>query len=309
LANPQKENGHTALANEIWDALAKYRLSGEEWQCLIVIFRKTYGWGKKEDSISLSQFAKLTGMKRQNVARALKKLSSKKMIGVIKNDDRCVLKYRFDKDFEKWSPVIKKDYCNQNRLHPVIKTDDKSVIKNDAYKRKKETLTKERYTPSENSKALTLLFLGTLSSEFQEKFKDQEKWQICFDKLLGEFDSDRLKVLVLFYRRDNFWVKNFMSPLKLLSKNKEGIRYIDYFMERMSNNGNNGGGKFYESPWEKKHKYDADEDDNDWTPEEEKERLLKLISEYETEIKNISPEGTKRLEHWRERLEILGGSK
>jgi hypothetical protein len=64
-----------------------------------------------------------------------------------------------------------------------------------------------------------------------------------------------------------------------------------------------------ETDWEKLHKYDADEDDNDWTPEEEKERLLKLISEYETEIKNISPEGTKRLEHWRERLEILGGSK
>jgi len=92
---------------------------------------------------------------------------------------------------------------------------------------------KEIYTPSDDAKILTGLFLGTLSSEFQSKFKYHEKWNVCFDKLLKEFDVDRLKVLIMFYRRDEFWTKNFMSPLKLLSKNKEGIRYVDYFTERM----------------------------------------------------------------------------
>ena len=82
--NPQIEEGYTRIANEIIEALARYRISGEEWQVLMCLFRKTYGFQKKKDKISLSQFVIMTGLKRQNVFRALKKLSSKKIIAVIK---------------------------------------------------------------------------------------------------------------------------------------------------------------------------------------------------------------------------------
>jgi len=106
MANPQAENGHIDIAHEIAEALARIRLSGEESQCLWVIFRKTYGWHKKEDKISLSQFTELTGIKKQNVNRALIKLSSKKIIGIIKKDyeninsyctgpGQCTLIFRF----------------------------------------------------------------------------------------------------------------------------------------------------------------------------------------------------------------------
>jgi hypothetical protein len=86
---------------------------------------------------------------------------------------------------------------------------------------------------SGNANQLVNLFLGTLSTEFVEKFKDHDKWRELFNKLLKEFDVDRLKVLILFYRRDDFWSTNFMSPMKLTKKNKDGIRYVDYFFERM----------------------------------------------------------------------------
>jgi len=59
---PQKENGYTPIANEIMDALCSHRISGEERQLLDCIIRKTYGWNKKVDEISLSQFMKMTGM-------------------------------------------------------------------------------------------------------------------------------------------------------------------------------------------------------------------------------------------------------
>ncbi len=87
MANPQKENGHTSLANEIWDALAMYRLSGEEWKCLIVIIRKTYGWQKKEDTISLSQFVELTQIHKPHIVRTINKLLSKKIIVTKKGND------------------------------------------------------------------------------------------------------------------------------------------------------------------------------------------------------------------------------
>jgi phage replication O-like protein O len=145
LANPQKENGHTALANDIWDALAKYRLSGEEWKCLIVIIRKTYGWHKKSDRISLSQFSQIADMKKQSASRALKSLSAKRLIGISKNADRETLEYCFHKDFDKWEPISKKAYGKQKRLPPVSKIAKEPISENAEHKRNytKETITKE----------------------------------------------------------------------------------------------------------------------------------------------------------------------
>ena len=67
MAEPQKENGYTPIANEIMDALCRIRIPGEERQVLDCIFRKTYGWNKCEDSISLTQFMEMTGLKKPAV--------------------------------------------------------------------------------------------------------------------------------------------------------------------------------------------------------------------------------------------------
>ena len=55
MANPQIENGHVDIANDIAEVLAQTRISGTEWQIVWVILRKTYGWHKKVDQIALSQ--------------------------------------------------------------------------------------------------------------------------------------------------------------------------------------------------------------------------------------------------------------
>lgn len=130
------------------EALCRMRIPGEERQVLDAILRKTYGWNKCEDKISMGQIAEMTGLKRQNVNRAIRSLSSKMITSVIKSDYRGINTLKLNKNYEEWR-VIKSDYresrCNQKRLQPVIKTDDKGVIKNDSHKRKKETITKERH--------------------------------------------------------------------------------------------------------------------------------------------------------------------
>ncbi len=79
MTNPQIEDGHIDIANLIAEQFCRYRISGEEWLVLWAILRKTYGWKKKQDRIALSQFALMTGLKRQTVSRALNKLSSKRL--------------------------------------------------------------------------------------------------------------------------------------------------------------------------------------------------------------------------------------
>ena len=98
MANPQKENGYTAIANELMEALARTRISGEATQVLCVILRKTYGYQKKEDAISLSQFEEATGIKKPEVVRALAKLQMMNVIGKKANDIANI--YGIVKDFE-----------------------------------------------------------------------------------------------------------------------------------------------------------------------------------------------------------------
>ena len=114
MANPQTENGHTSISDELLDAIIAIRLSGEESQCFWLIVRKTYGWKKKEDWISLSQFVKATGINKGNVGRALRKLLAKNM--VVKKDYRYGVSYGIQKNYKKWKPLSKKTTGSQKRL-------------------------------------------------------------------------------------------------------------------------------------------------------------------------------------------------
>lgn len=106
MASPQLENGYTRLANEILEALARIRIPGESRQAFDVILRKTYGFQKKVDTISLSQFTLATGINRQNIIRAIKQLVSMNLI--IKNDTGVTCRYGINKDFISWRPLSKK---------------------------------------------------------------------------------------------------------------------------------------------------------------------------------------------------------
>jgi len=114
------ENGYLKIANEIVDFLCRYRIPGEEMLCLWVIIRKTYGWNKKADYISLTQFEQLTELKRANVIRALKSLQSKNIVTSIKSDTRGINKYLFNKDYSKWTASIKKDTTSINTDNKVV---------------------------------------------------------------------------------------------------------------------------------------------------------------------------------------------
>jgi phage replication O-like protein O len=108
MASPQVENGYLKIATELWDALIRYRLPGEQRQIVDAIIRKTYGYNKKQDAISLSQFVKMTGCKKPNIIRSIKSLLSKKIIVVIKTDNKIAHVYKINKNYQSWVPLSKK---------------------------------------------------------------------------------------------------------------------------------------------------------------------------------------------------------
>lgn len=110
---------HTGIPNEVLEALAGIRIPGEARQCLDVIIRKTYGLHKKEDSISLSQFATITQLGKTHICRNLNKLTAMKLIITQKGNAITQLgneqtsSYRINEDLTSWLPLPKKVIITQ----------------------------------------------------------------------------------------------------------------------------------------------------------------------------------------------------
>lgn len=104
LESPQLEDGFTPVANPIMEALARTQLSGYEWRVLLFLLRKTYGWSKRSDVISLSQFVDGTGLDRRHVARTIKSLVRKRIVAVdsAKLGTSKMSTYTFNKHFGEW---------------------------------------------------------------------------------------------------------------------------------------------------------------------------------------------------------------
>lgn len=186
MANPQLKNGHTRIANEILEALARTKLGQYEWQVLIVILRKTYGWGKSEDSISLSQFMLSTGITKQNISRTIQGLIKRCII--ISRDNDIAKKYKFNKDFSAWTS-LSPEIPLSPEITIVIPRDKASYSVESTTK---ETTTKER---REDNKLTPKEF-------FKEPLKQQEIENWLISKNLDKEIIDQQLFLFI-----NYWTE------------------------------------------------------------------------------------------------------
>ncbi|MDY0929097.1 replication protein [Enterobacter sp. CFBP8995] len=73
-------NGYTKVANEIQKLKPRLRLSGREWQCFEAVIWLTYGWNKKQDRVTNTVIADLTGLEDTHVSNAIKALANRQII-------------------------------------------------------------------------------------------------------------------------------------------------------------------------------------------------------------------------------------
>jgi phage replication O-like protein O len=181
MTSPQKENGYTPIANEIIDAMAAYRLPGEQMQCLLFVLRKTYGFNKKTDEISITQFEQATGMARKSVTRAIAGLCDKNIIRVKKDEKgrgkkapMGTTKYTLNKHYWTWKHRGKKA-TNRGNIVPRV----------GAKKRKtKDNYTKDNIIPQSVAKKTQ----PHLSGEEQSKFYLTKKKLKLTGKRLESFE-------------------------------------------------------------------------------------------------------------------------
>ena len=144
VANPQAEDGHIDIANEIAEALMITNLTAYQSRVLWAVWRKTYGWHKKNDLISVSQISKMTQLSHGHVSRALKELELRNIIIRTPSGTKHGSSIGFQKNFEKWKSVPYGVY----RTPPgFVRTQrgTKPVPHGESTKENKETIQKKIY--------------------------------------------------------------------------------------------------------------------------------------------------------------------
>jgi phage replication O-like protein O len=248
MANPQTENGHIDIANEIAEYLARFRISGEEYQVLWTIWRKTYGWHKKYDCISLSQFFLATNMKKPSIIRAIHKLESKNIIS--KKANKVAYLYQFNKDFDSWKPLAKKLIVSK-RANAISKKAKRSLAKELPTKENytKETITKETkaakpqkewsyvktikdMATSEKDNRMWIIALYWVLKGFN--FSSREEYQSALRrelrpaKEISAYPKDRIKEVMMWLKKN----ADFKWTIETINK------YINEDLNKLTKNSN-----------------------------------------------------------------------
>jgi len=82
MEEKSKKTPFTRVPHVTLERLARVRLKPNEWRTVMALMRKTYGYHKSKDRISLSQFEKMTGMDRKRQSSALKSLRGKRIFAM-----------------------------------------------------------------------------------------------------------------------------------------------------------------------------------------------------------------------------------
>lgn len=99
-ASPQVEDGYTRISNELLGALVLADLSKQQWEVLMAIIRKTYGFNKTEDDIALSQLSTMTDGDRGNHSRVINSLVERRILNRAKGRHSFTL--GLNKDYSQW---------------------------------------------------------------------------------------------------------------------------------------------------------------------------------------------------------------
>ena len=150
MANPQTENGFTRIANEVLESVYSRKFSANQLTIVLVIWRKTYGYQRKEHEFSLSYFSEVTGIDRKAVKRVVDSLIENKVILVVKEAGFTSARVlEFNKDYEEWTIEHrggKNDHTTGGKNDHTTggKNDHTTGGKNDHHKRNnKENIKKE----------------------------------------------------------------------------------------------------------------------------------------------------------------------
>ena len=227
---PQLEQGFVRIANGIAKQLAKTYMSSYESQILWCLFVKTYGFNKKEDWISNSQFVEATGIYKSHISRTIKKLIQRKIVTQTGN------KIAFQKDSRLWCELPKQVTVTQtgNAVthlgQKVTQMGQKLPKQADTIDNIQKTLTKDTLQKTIISKDITKSSFGNQDINFlirhlKEKLQlpildetEKVNRRYCWLAMKKFGGVDKIKLLIEATAQNQFWSTKITSFKSLYYK-------------------------------------------------------------------------------------------
>lgn len=104
MANPQKENGSTDIANELLEAIYSFGFNGTDLAIILCILRYTYGFHRKEHELSIKFISNATKRHKIEVSKSIKKLiASEVLIEYEKPSFASTREIGINKNYSKWN--------------------------------------------------------------------------------------------------------------------------------------------------------------------------------------------------------------
>ena len=235
MDKPQLEKGFIRIAtgnpeNDILAAVTLLDLTATEYKVILTIIRKTWGFQKKEDWISYSQFVKCTGKSRVSVWSAISRLVKQGLL-VKQTELGKRTKYSVNKvELVKQAKLVKGAGLVKQTEH-TSKVDLTQLVKQT--EPTKETLTKETNTKEIIPKGITRFGnedINLIIDYFKEKMKlpmldeSQKKNRQYANLLLKKFGGlSGVKQLIDYASQDEWWADKMTSLVKLYYKGVEII--------------------------------------------------------------------------------------
>lgn len=221
------------LPNSVIDELLA-DLTGAELKCYLYVLRKTKGWNKEEDAISVSQFMKVTGLSNRKVIDACERLvelglleqkigSNKTKVFSVKDyktsgsEESSLVKKVHSGSEESSLSVVKKVHTQNNNINNTTKNNNTSSSGKNFQPR---TKAKKNVFSGDDLKAAEWIFhlIRKLNPSFREpKF---ESWANDI-RLMRERDNRTHKDICELFQwanQDRFWSVNILSPATLRAK-------------------------------------------------------------------------------------------
>jgi phage replication O-like protein O len=140
LADVQLENGYTKIANEILERLALTKLSPTQFRLILVIWRYTYGYNRKDHAMSLSFLSEATGVHKQRVKQELDELIEKNIIIVTEEGTFSKpRKLAFNKDYDTWRLQSTKESTVSKTAYTTVSRNADTTVSESAYSTVSET--------------------------------------------------------------------------------------------------------------------------------------------------------------------------
>ena len=209
MANPQLNNGHTRIANEIFEQMMKTNLNGTQFRLVMAIWRYTYGFQRKTNEMSISFLSKVIEANRTQLNRELAVLIDRNIIKVIEVGTKGARVMGFNKNYKEWdeqlpTKEIIPEIHEPNNTNKKLKYDEENTYY------KMAVYFFQRVEKVANDAGISHLI----------KKSNMQTWADDMRKLIDidEVDKQLAKEVMDWVTADSFWRTNVLSAKKLREK-------------------------------------------------------------------------------------------